>query len=794
MFRLKGSLIFLFIIVFAFSSAQTSEADSSRVDILDLSFEELMKVTINTGTLSGIKKHNIPVALTTISAEDIRHSPARNLLDLLETYVPGALYMNHIEGPHPGMRGIIADRSYKVLLLVNGKVLNQKTRNGASTEVENWDMNDINEIEIIRGPGSVTYGPGAIMGVINIKTKNALTSPGLEVNSHYVSNYKSLNTSLSYGTRGDQISFYGYGSITRTPGFSPNAFAVDLSTFEAGYVGKGFSSLSQRSKPVQRYFNDFYDRPQIKAHMQLDFGDSWKLWARYTNSGATVNGTFYQTRPQLGFTMDSVRFDSEGSPTYYRSPLYGSYQDLFAMSHQQFSSSLQNDHHFASVLGLKNGVDIQTTLGYYNYSGSKGTTSFVEYPYSTNAQLRSEYVDKNSTWNQTYNFSESELLGTLLAKISFGDNKLAFGSSYAYNHFGPAWGTSFIKLQNLNPYLNNGNNLTLNINNDWSTVTYSFFGELDAKLTPSLTLLASGRSDKNTYSRLLISPRIALVSELNKKNVLKLVLQQSRRMNNAEELRTQNESNVKSDPETLTGIEVIYSKVQNRRLLFNLSTFYNDIGIISWSGTDNISKLTGNLKLAGVEAEVKYAKERFVMGLNHSFTKQLEWKMATDISVSGISYSDYDLTFADNSAFKGYGNNLNNWANHATKMFVRFEALGKKLTVHNDMRVYWRFEGARDGLAMIEDGIEASAVQTKVQPLLKRIYDNNVYETDLRVNSSATLKVNENISVTAFVINLLSVNNAKRYSYDAGIVVQGPSRVAYVEEPRSFGIKLNVSL
>ena len=72
------------------------------------------------------------------------------------------------------------DRPYKFLVNVNGVNVNIKAHYGARLELLNWELSDIERIEIIRGPGSVTYGPGAIGGVINIYTKTAREAPGLE--------------------------------------------------------------------------------------------------------------------------------------------------------------------------------------------------------------------------------------------------------------------------------------------------------------------------------------------------------------------------------------------------------------------------------------------------------------------------------------------------------------------------------------------------------------------------------------------------------------------------------------
>ena len=111
--------------------------------------------------------------------EMIKFTPARNIYDLIEVYVPGAIWMIHEEGPHMGIRGIIVNRNYKYLLLLNGRNLNNKGHFGAKSELEAWDLNDIERIEIIRGPGSVTYGPGAVGGVINIITYSTNNQTGV---------------------------------------------------------------------------------------------------------------------------------------------------------------------------------------------------------------------------------------------------------------------------------------------------------------------------------------------------------------------------------------------------------------------------------------------------------------------------------------------------------------------------------------------------------------------------------------------------------------------------------------
>jgi outer membrane cobalamin receptor len=184
-------------------------------DLFTMSITELMDVEIDVpATITEQNPQKSPASVTVISAEDIARTPARNLMDLLEIYVPGAFYMNHSVGPLPGIRGILVDRPYKFLVNVNGINVNIKAHYGARLELLNWDLNDIEKIEIVRGPGSVTYGPGAIGGVINIYTKTAREAPGIAVGGFFWDKYDSIGNYISYGRHTDKLDLFTYFSTT----------------------------------------------------------------------------------------------------------------------------------------------------------------------------------------------------------------------------------------------------------------------------------------------------------------------------------------------------------------------------------------------------------------------------------------------------------------------------------------------------------------------------------------------------------------------------------------------------
>ena len=166
----KYFYFFLFIV----STLPHSAIAQQNTPYFDMSFDELLNTEVyGPAALTKLSRLKTPASATTISEEDIKYSAARNIYDLIETYVPGAFWMNNENGPNLGMRGILVDYNYKYLLLVNNRAVNSKAHSGAKSELEQWDLSDIQRIEVVRGPGSVTYGPGAVAGVINIITHDS---------------------------------------------------------------------------------------------------------------------------------------------------------------------------------------------------------------------------------------------------------------------------------------------------------------------------------------------------------------------------------------------------------------------------------------------------------------------------------------------------------------------------------------------------------------------------------------------------------------------------------------------
>jgi iron complex outermembrane recepter protein len=124
------------------------------------------------------KLSRIASAIFVITREEIRTSGATNIPDVLRM-VPG-LDVAQINGNtwEISSRGFNAQYANKLLVLIDGRTVYSPVFSGVYWDVQDVPLEDIDRIEVIRGPGATVWGANAVNGVINIITKSARETKG----------------------------------------------------------------------------------------------------------------------------------------------------------------------------------------------------------------------------------------------------------------------------------------------------------------------------------------------------------------------------------------------------------------------------------------------------------------------------------------------------------------------------------------------------------------------------------------------------------------------------------------
>src|SRR4029077_16567006 len=124
------------------------------------------------------KLSSVAAAIFVITQEDIRRSAATNIPDLLRM-VPGLdVAQNNANTWAISARGFNLQFANKLLVLIDGRAVYTPLFGGVYWDTQDVPLEDIERIEVIRGPGATVWGANAVNGVINIITKAAADTPG----------------------------------------------------------------------------------------------------------------------------------------------------------------------------------------------------------------------------------------------------------------------------------------------------------------------------------------------------------------------------------------------------------------------------------------------------------------------------------------------------------------------------------------------------------------------------------------------------------------------------------------
>jgi len=155
-----------------------SSASSDSSDVLNLSLQQLSDVEVTSVSKKAEKASQAPAAIYVITQEDIRRSGLQSVPELLRM-VPGIqVAQSGSSDWNVTSRGFNGQFANDLLVLIDGRAVYSPVFSGVQWDVQNMMLENIERIEVIRGPGATLWGANAVNGVINIITKNAKDTQG----------------------------------------------------------------------------------------------------------------------------------------------------------------------------------------------------------------------------------------------------------------------------------------------------------------------------------------------------------------------------------------------------------------------------------------------------------------------------------------------------------------------------------------------------------------------------------------------------------------------------------------
>ena len=193
-----------------------AQSTPGEPDLSTASLEDLTQMQLRMSSFSR-KDQDLwvtPAAVFVITSEDIERSAATSVPELLRM-VPG-LQVAQLNASTWAVsaRGFNSAYANKLLVLIDGRTVYSEIYAGA-----HWDQNDIpleeiDRIEVIRGPGAAVWGTNAVNGVINVITRRARSTLGFEASAR-ASRLDGMTHVQFGGSLGDRVQYRGYGFYTQ---------------------------------------------------------------------------------------------------------------------------------------------------------------------------------------------------------------------------------------------------------------------------------------------------------------------------------------------------------------------------------------------------------------------------------------------------------------------------------------------------------------------------------------------------------------------------------------------------
>jgi iron complex outermembrane receptor protein len=238
-------------------AADTNQVAKPSADLADLTLEELVNVQVTSVSKKETGLFASPAAISVITPEDIRRMGATSIPEALRM-VPG-MDVARITGNEWAVstRGFNSEYAGSLLVLIDGRTVYTPGSSGVFWDAQDVVLEDLDRIEVIRGPGATLWGANAVNGVINITTKSAKDTQGGLVSASYGTEDQPITTVRYGGELASNLYYRVYGKYSDHPGLesSTGSSTADSSTSLLGGFRLDYEPSTQNTFTLQ---GDYY--------------------------------------------------------------------------------------------------------------------------------------------------------------------------------------------------------------------------------------------------------------------------------------------------------------------------------------------------------------------------------------------------------------------------------------------------------------------------------------------------------------------------------------------------------
>jgi iron complex outermembrane receptor protein len=160
-------LIALCVLIGIFRASAEDSAEPSTRKLAEMSIEELMNVSVTSVSKRETKLSQSPAAVALITQNDIQRLGITSIPEALR-WMPG-MDVGRIDSHTWAIsaRGFQGEFGNKLLVLIDGRTIYEPGFAGVFWDVQDLPIEDLDRIEVIRGPGATLWGANAVNGVVN---------------------------------------------------------------------------------------------------------------------------------------------------------------------------------------------------------------------------------------------------------------------------------------------------------------------------------------------------------------------------------------------------------------------------------------------------------------------------------------------------------------------------------------------------------------------------------------------------------------------------------------------------